>query len=54
MPKGYTDNAVELKVGKLHCLPIQTQNALQQFVCMGNSAEFETLRNQPGVQAGGA
>ena len=42
--KGYTDNVVELMVGKLSRLPAETQKALQQFACMGNSAEFETLR----------
>ena len=31
-------------VGKLNRLPIETQSALQQFACMGNSAEFEMLR----------
>ena len=31
-------------VGKLSCLAAQTQKALQQFACMGNSAEFEMLR----------
>jgi len=42
--KGFTDNVVELMVGKLIRLPPQTQRALQQFACMGNSAEFEMLR----------
>ena len=42
--KGYTDNVVELMVGKLSRLPAETQKALQQFACMGNSAEFEMLR----------
>jgi PAS domain S-box-containing protein len=42
--KGYTDNVVELLVGKLNRLPLETQNALQQFACMGNSAGFDTLR----------
>ena len=41
--KGFTDNVVELMVGKLIRLPIETQQALQQFACMGNSAEFEML-----------
>ena len=31
-------------VGKLNRLPAETQEALQQFACMGNSAEFEMLR----------
>ena len=42
--KGFTDNVVELMIGKLSRLPPETQNALQQFACMGNSAEFEMLR----------
>jgi PAS domain S-box-containing protein len=42
--KGYTDNVVELMVGKLNCLPVETQNALQRLACLGNSAEFEMLR----------
>ena len=42
--KGFTDNVVELMVGKLNRLPAETQKALQQFACMGNSAEFEMLR----------
>jgi PAS domain S-box-containing protein len=42
--KGFTDNVVELMVGKLSRLPAATQEALQQFACMGNSAEFEMLR----------
>jgi PAS domain S-box-containing protein len=42
--KGFTDNVVELMVGKLNRLPLKTQEALQQFACMGNSAEFEMLR----------
>ncbi|MET0534853.1 MAG: AAA family ATPase [Steroidobacter sp.] len=42
--KGYTDNVVELMVGKLARLQPTTQNALQQFACMGNRAEFDMLR----------
>ncbi len=42
--KGYTDNVVDLMVGKLNRLPIETQNALQQLACLGNSAEFALLR----------
>jgi PAS domain S-box-containing protein len=36
--KGYTDNVVDLMVGKLTRLPIQTQAALQYFACLGNIA----------------
>jgi PAS domain S-box-containing protein len=42
--KGYTDNVVDLMVGKLNRLPIETQNALQQLACLGNSADFAMLR----------
>src|SRR5882724_382876 len=41
--KGYTDNVVDLMVGKLTRLPVETQNALQEFACLGNSAEITTL-----------
>ncbi|MGA7777560.1 MAG: AAA family ATPase [Paraburkholderia sp.] len=42
--KGYTDNVVDLMVGKLNRLPIETRKALQQLACLGNSADFTTLR----------
>ncbi|WP_128935419.1 trifunctional serine/threonine-protein kinase/ATP-binding protein/sensor histidine kinase [Bradyrhizobium zhanjiangense] len=42
--KGFTDNVVELMVEKLKRLPPETQKVLEQFACMGNSAEFEMLR----------
>ena len=42
--KGYTDNVVELMVGKLNRLPVDTQNVLQQLACLGNSADFTTRR----------
>jgi PAS domain S-box-containing protein len=41
--KGYTENVVDLMVGKLARLPGETQKALQLLACMGNSAEFATL-----------
>ena len=41
--KGYTDNVVDLMVGKLTRLPAETQNALQQLACLGNIAEITTL-----------
>jgi predicted ATPase/two-component sensor histidine kinase/GAF domain-containing protein len=41
--KGYTDNVVELMVGKLNRLPVETQKALQQLACLGNSAQFALL-----------
>ena len=42
--KRYTDNVVDLMVGKLHRLPTETQKALQQLACLGNSADFAMLR----------
>jgi PAS domain S-box-containing protein len=36
--KGYTDNVVDLMVGRLTRLPVETQAALQQLACLGNSA----------------
>ena len=41
--KGYADNVVHLMTGKLNRLPVETQKALQQFACLGNSAEITTL-----------
>src|SRR4029077_774501 len=41
--KGYTDNVVELMVAKLNRLPVETQKALQQLACLGNSATFAVL-----------
>lgn len=41
--KDYTDNVVDLMVGKLNRLPLATQHALQQLACLGNSAEFSLL-----------
>jgi predicted ATPase/signal transduction histidine kinase len=41
--KGYTDNVVDLMLGKLNRLPVETQKALQAFACLGNTAEIATL-----------
>ena len=41
--KGYTDNVVELMVGKLTRLPTETQAALQQLACLGNIGEITML-----------
>ena len=41
--KGYTDNVVDLMVGKLARLPAETQAALQQLACLGNIAEITML-----------
>ena len=42
--KGHTDNVVDLMVGKLNRLPVETQNALKQLACLGNSADFAILQ----------
>jgi PAS domain S-box-containing protein len=41
--KGYTDNVVDLMVGKLARLPAKTQAALQQLACLGNVAAINML-----------
>jgi predicted ATPase/signal transduction histidine kinase/CheY-like chemotaxis protein len=41
--KGYTDNVVDLMVGKLKRLPDATQERLKQLACLGNVAEIATL-----------
>jgi PAS domain S-box-containing protein len=42
--KGYTDNVVDLVVGRLNRLPVATLDALRQLACLGNSADFATLQ----------
>ena len=39
--KGYTDNVVDLMIGKLTRLPVETQKTLQQMACLGNTAEIK-------------
>src|SRR5208337_3319202 len=41
--EGYTDNVVDLMVGKLARLPAETQQALQQLACLGNVAAVAML-----------
>jgi predicted ATPase/signal transduction histidine kinase len=41
--KSFTDNVVDLMVAKLKRLSVTAQKALQQFACIGNSAETTTL-----------
>lgn len=41
--KGYTDNVVDLLIGKLRRLPEAVQDALQQLACLGNAGEIATL-----------
>src|SRR5262249_43831216 len=41
--KSYTDNVVDLMLGKLDRLPLRVQKALQDFSCLGNRASISTL-----------
>jgi PAS domain S-box-containing protein len=41
--KAYTDNVVDLLVGRLHRLPLTTRVALKQLACLGNSATIRML-----------
>jgi PAS domain S-box-containing protein len=41
--KGYTDNVVDLMVGKLARLPDETREALQWLAALGSGADFATL-----------
>jgi PAS domain S-box-containing protein len=41
--KSYTDNVVDLMAGKLSRLLVETQQALQQMACLGNTAEMTML-----------
>ncbi|WP_438044556.1 sensor histidine kinase [Sorangium sp. So ce128] len=41
--KGFTDNVVDLMVGKLVRLPRRAQEALKQLACLGNTAEVALL-----------
>jgi predicted ATPase len=41
--KGYTDNVVDLLVGKVTGLPVKTQQALQQLACLGHVATIAML-----------
>ncbi|MFZ6044738.1 AAA family ATPase [Pseudomonas sp. CR3202] len=50
--KGYTDNVVDLMLGKLARLPVETQQALQQLACLGNVAEVKTLATALGTSQG--
>ena len=43
--KGYSDNVVDLMVGKLSRFTNATQESLKQLACLGNSAEFELLKD---------
>jgi PAS domain S-box-containing protein len=41
--RGYTDNVLDLMVGKLTRLRPETQKAMQQLACIGNTAAITTL-----------
>ena len=41
--QGYTDNVVDVMVGRLTRLPVETQQALQQLACLGNVATTAML-----------
>jgi predicted ATPase/signal transduction histidine kinase/PAS domain-containing protein len=41
--KGFTDNVVDLMLGKLARLPVETQQALQLLACLGNVAGLAML-----------
>src|SRR5262249_2845525 len=41
--KGYTDNVIDLMVGRLSRLGLTTRSALQKLACIGNSADIATL-----------
>ena len=49
--KGYTDNVVDLMVGKLTRLPTETQRALQLLACLGTVAETTMLSIVLGIVA---
>jgi PAS domain S-box-containing protein len=38
--KGYTDNVIDLMIGKIGRLPAETVEVLQQFACLGNVADI--------------
>ncbi len=42
--KKYADNVVDLMVGKMNRLAPETQNALKQLACLGNSAAVTTIQ----------
>ncbi|HKR39920.1 MAG TPA: AAA family ATPase [Paraburkholderia sp.] len=41
--KGYTDNVADLMIARLNRLPAETQRALQQLACLGNTAGIGLL-----------
>src|SRR5262249_26130765 len=47
--KGYTENVVDLMVGKLSQLSAETRAALQQFACLGTTATTAMLSTVLGI-----
>ena len=47
--KGFTDNVVDLMVGKLNRLPAATQDVLKLLGCLGNGATAASLARMRGV-----
>ena len=47
--KGFTDNVVDLMIGKLARLPTATQEALRHFACLGSTADVALLAMVHGV-----
>ncbi|WP_437522063.1 AAA family ATPase [Sorangium sp. So ce726] len=55
--KGFTDNVVDLMVGKLKRLPVPTQDALKLAACLGASLDLDTLAlvaSRPAAELGEA
>ena len=50
--KAYTENVVDLMVGKLNRLPAETQEALRQLACLGNVAELSIASVVLGIPEG--
>jgi PAS domain S-box-containing protein len=48
---GFTDNVVELMLGKIGRLPMETQAALQQLACLGNAATATLSMVHGGTEA---
>ena len=49
--KGYTNNVVDLMIGKLNRLPDATKQTLKRLACIGNTAADDTLAHVFGVSA---
>jgi PAS domain S-box-containing protein len=49
--KGFTDNVVELMLGKVSRLPVETQAALRQLACLGNAATATLSMVHGGTEA---